>query len=417
VTPPGPGPPQGDPNDPSQYSREGHGEEPGHGPHDEVLKGWLAPEERLWRHPSELSGVARDAGFFLADADHLAFAATRRPWAMGLVGAGAAAAVVVGVVLMNTIGTDGRDTPAGRSLGPTTTTVSLTSSTASAEQSLVTLQITSASGTSLGCGVAVAQGGLIATTADAMAGATAMTATTWSGHREPARLVALDRDSDVALLRIADDVPVPHFVDDVSMASGLQAMVVSVAPSPRSAAVIPMWAPGTVDAVGALVQGGGASGMAGIAANTAALQGQAGALLLETNGSVVGLLDKSGSWDGAPGDEVFLPAPLLLGVSSELATTGKVRHGWLGVSGQDAPSAAGTAIPVGALLVSVNAQGPAASVLRPGDVVQAVGVEPVRSMAELRSRLYVLAPGTPVRLVVLRDHTKMTVEVELSSSP
>ena len=41
----------------------------------------------------------------------------------------------------------------------------------------------------------------------------------------------------------------------------------------------------------------------------------------------------------------------------------------------------------------------------------------MRSMAELRSRLYVMAPGTQVELGIFRDGVPMTVAVGLSASP
>jgi S1-C subfamily serine protease len=340
---------------------------------------------------------------------------------MALVGAGAAAAVVVGVVLMNTIGTGGGNSKVGglaSAGGPTTTTASLRSTSAvGAEQSMVALHVVTSSGSGLECGVAVAEGGLIATTADAVLGASSMFATTASGRRWPARLIAMDTSSNIALLRISDDLPVPRFADDVEVTPGRQVMVVAVASSTNADGAVSVWEAATVDAVGAVVQGGRAAGMAGIATSAPVIPRQAGALLLESNGSVVGLLDKSGSWAGGRGAEVFLPAELVLGVSGDLAASGKVRHGWLDVDGHDAPTAAEPTGPRGALVVSVDPNGASASVLRNGDVIEAIGGAPIRSMAELRSRRYVLAPGRPVRLLVARNGTSTTVEVNLASSP
>ena len=65
-------------------------------------------------------------------------------------------------------------------------------------------------------------------------------------------------------------------------------------------------------------------------------------------------------------------------------------HGWLGVEGTDAPGGAGAKVAHGA------AGGPAAGRLQPGQVIVAVDALPVRTMAELRARLYVLPPGTAV---------------------
>ncbi len=71
----------------------------------------------------------------------------------------------------------------------------------------------------------------------------------------------------------------------------------------------------------------------------------------------------------------------------------------------------------GALVTAVQAPGASSHLLQVGDVIVSLDGAPVRSMAELRSRLYVLGPGTPVQLGIPRDGTLLTVAVNLSSSP
>jgi S1-C subfamily serine protease len=66
---------------------------------------------------------------------------------------------------------------------------------------------------------------------------------------------------------------------------------------------------------------------------------------------------------------------------------------------------------------TVDPTGPAATTLRQGDVIVAVDDAPVRSMADLRSRLYMLPAGWPVWLRVYRNDSLTTVEVDLGSSP
>jgi Lon-like protease len=60
---------------------------------------------------------------------------------------------------------------------------------------------------------------------------------------------------------------------------------------------------------------------------------------------------------------------------------------------------------------------PATGLLQPGDVVVAMGTTPIRSMADLRGRLYVLAPSSKIKLSVLQGATTRVVDVTLGASP
>ena len=85
-------------------------------------------------------------------------------------------------------------------------------------------------------------------------------------------------------------------------------------------------------------------------------------------------------YDPDPGTSspvAFLPSDLVVGVADDLRSSNRVVHGWLGVSGTDAPDGGG------AKVESVQANGPAAGRLQPGQVIVAVNALPVRTMAEL----------------------------------
>jgi S1-C subfamily serine protease len=60
---------------------------------------------------------------------------------------------------------------------------------------------------------------------------------------------------------------------------------------------------------------------------------------------------------------------------------------------------------------------PATGLLHPGDVVTAMGSVPIRSMADLRGRLYVMAPDSRIGLSVADGSTTRVVDVTLSASP
>ena len=99
-----------------------------------------------------------------------------------------------------------------------------------------------------------------------------------------------------------------------------------------------------------------------------------------------------------------------MGVADDLRSQNRVVHGWLGVQGTDAPDDAG------ARVAQVQSGGPASGRLQAGQLIVAVDATPVRSMAELRGRLYVLPPGTRVKLSVQQPAGTKVVNVTLGTS-
>jgi S1-C subfamily serine protease len=162
---------------------------------------------------------------------------------------------------------------------------------------------------------------------------------------------------------------------------------------------------GSVTAVGSEIATGWAKGMPDITSSAPAVNQEPGDPLLNPAGEVVGLL-----YDGGP-SPAFLPSQLVLGVADDLRSSGRVSHGWLGVRGATAMGAGG------ARVVSLMTGSPAMGLLHPGEVVMAMGSVPIRTMADLRARLYVMAPHTTVGLSVLDGSATTVVDVTLSASP
>jgi S1-C subfamily serine protease len=133
---------------------------------------------------------------------------------------------------------------------------------------------------------------------------------------------------------------------------------------------------------------------------------------MEPDGAVIGILDKSGV-ASAGGGTVFLPGAFVVQVALEMMSDGgKIQHGWLGINGVDS----GRKQPKGALVTAVDRRGASDDRLQRGDVIESIDGWRVRSMADLRSRLYLLAPGAWVNLRVDRGDTVRTVGLALSPS-
>jgi S1-C subfamily serine protease len=284
---------------------------------------------------------------------------------------------------------------------------------AAAGQSMVQLQASTSHGTVLLTGVAVAEGGLVATTADALSGLRSISMVGTDGHLWRSSVMGIDRNSDIALITVPDDVPVAPFADDSQLNPGSSDMTLTLAGSGNGVPVLHC-DPGSVDTVGNPLTEGPADGMPAIVSTAPGVLEEAGDPLLNTAGAVVGLLYDDDS--GSGGTSVsFLPSDLVLGVTDDLRSTDRVAPGWLGVAGTTVTAAQGTT--QGAAVMAVTSNSPAAGVLQPGDVIVGVNATPVRTMAELRARLYILGPHAPVALSVVDGATTHVVDVTLGASP
>ena len=380
---------------------------------DSPLRGWIDPDDRLWRHPSEVagSGPARDVPFVRNPPSRRR---NHRNAVMVLVGVGAVMAVVAWVVVLlspasdHPVETASQDTAAGG--GPLTTLAgvqnALPAAAAAAGHSVVELQATTTHGTVLLVGVAVAEGGLVATTADLLGGLRRIDMVGPGGKLQGASLVATDKTSDVALVSVPADLPVATFADDNGLDSGTPDMALSFAPADGHAVALRCTI-GAVTDVGAAITSGPASTMPSITSSPATPVVLGGEPLLDNDGAVLGIL-----YDPDPGSSpvTFLPSDLVVGVADDLRSQERVVHGWLGMQGTNAPDGGG------ARVAEVQSGGPASGVLQVGQLIVAVDSTPVRTMAELRARLYVLPPGTAVTLSVQQPSGPKAVDVTLGTS-
>lgn len=442
---------------------------------DGEFHGWVPPSERSWRHPSEMfsPGTAASAPGPVVG---LRPRRSRRTWATVLVGTGVAAAVIAGgLVLATSVDPDHNASltarTASESLPQAVTGHSVPATISQVARALVMLSVTTSSGTVVRGGVAIAADGLVATTVGALGSGGTLTATTSDGKQMPAALVAIDPQSDIAVVRVPAKLPVAHFADDGGLHSGRKVVAMSVSPAAGASVVNSSWSWETVTTVAAPVSSRNGAGMAAIGASGASSSSSACDVLVDASGQIVGIRAVKATLPAATSQQVYLPSQLVLGVANELARSGQVDHGWLGIEARDdlvatspkhspkdpahqtaatssatnapsstvqvtksnspkdppgstdtsakkAPSSTNTSTKTeGALVLRVNSHGPAAHHLRPGDVIRAVDGDPVRSMAELRSRLYVLHPGTRVHLDVVRRGASRVVNVVLGSSP
>ena len=382
----------------------------GDGP-DSPQRGWIDPDDRLWRHPSEVAGPGRaaDVPFLVNPPPHHNY----RSAVMVLVGVGAVMAVVAWVIVLLSPASEHPLEPATQDTaasGPLTTLAgaqnALPAAAVAAGHSIVELEATTSHGTVLLVGVAVAEGGLVATTADLLNGLVHLDVVGPGGKLQAASVVATDKTSDVALVDVPQDLPVAPFADDSSLQSGTPDLALTFVPAGGRAVALHC-TPGAVTDVGAAIATGPAATMPSITSSPATPTVMAGEPLLDSAGSVLGIL-----YDPDPGTSpaTFLPSELVVGVADDLRSQNRVVHGWLGVEGTDAPDDGG------AKVAAVQSGGPASGRLQVGQLIVAMNSTPVRSMAELRALLYVLPPGSAITLSVQQPAGPKVVAVTLGRS-
>ncbi len=138
-----------------------------------------------------------------------------------------------------------------------------------AGHSMVELQATTSHGTVTLVGVAVAEGGVVATTADVLRGVQRVVMIGAGGKPEPASVVATDTSSDIALVNVPEDLPVAPFADDSGLDDGSPVLTLSYVPAGGNAIALHC-TPGSVTAVGAPIAAGPAGGMPSITSSAPA---------------------------------------------------------------------------------------------------------------------------------------------------
>jgi len=273
---------------------------------------------------------------------------------------------------------------------------------------------------SLGSGFIISADGEILTNAHVVEGADEILVKLADNSERPAKLIGLDKASDVALLKIE--------------ASGLQA--VQIGDSSKLEVgdwVLAIGSPfglehtatqGIVSAVGRSLPDG--NYVPFIQTDVAVNPGNSGGPLFNINGEVVGINSQIYSRSGGyMGLSFAIPVNTATSVARQLATNGRVERGWLGVGIQsvngELAKSFGMAKPAGALVGQVDKAGPAGKAgIKPGDVILEFNGLPIGQSGDLPPLVGETRPGTKVELTVWRDNKSREIDVtvaELKPAP
>src|SRR4051794_2981264 len=401
----------------------------------------LPPEDRLWRHPSELGDAGgTPAKIVLVERTHPPMARTLAVAAIAsLVGAGAVLGLVLttGVLVRERPGTTSHEIRTGAAGAPGESELAVANKVL---DSVVHLEVSGPNGTVRATGVVFRSDGQLITTADAVDAADQITVVLPDKRRistPEVTIVGRSIAADVAVLKVPVDgltpaagarTPVPRWtrtiVVDASPASTGPAISVGVV-TRESAGIPPVSA--TDDPMFGLIE-------TTTRANSGAFG--AGSLFLDDTGTVTGLVTgraesrpgaraRTVSAGGVPGarpaaattsstesagdtntPHYAIPADFAWGVAAQLADTGQVVKPWVGLPDGDdlsADEADRDQIDGGVRVKAIEDGSPARRAgVQAGDVIVALEKDVVTSYNTLVTALRRHHPNETVRLRVLR---------------
>lgn len=148
--------------------------------------------------------------------------------------------------------------------------------------------------------------------------------------------------------------------------------------------------------------------------------GNSGGPLFNLKGEVVGVNSQifTTRAGGSIGLSFAIPVNVVRNVVNQLKNGGTVTRGWLGVTIQNVDRNLGESFgldrPRGALISQIASDGPAAkSGLEPGDIIIEFDGEAIETSADLPHVVGLIAPGTEVDVLIVRNRKQKTVEVEV----
>src|SRR5262245_20999186 len=268
---------------------------------------------------------------------------------------------------------------------------------------------------SLGSGVIVDATGIALTNAHVVENAKDIEVVTLDGNKHRAKLVGLDKKTDLAVLKLdegkgtfkyarlgdSDRMQVGDWVIAVGSPFGLHSTVTA----------------GIVSAKARQLGQGPFDDF--IQTDAAINPGNSGGPLVNMQGEIIGI--NTAIVAGGTGIGFAIPSNLARRIYTELNAKGKVTRGWLGVSIQpltpELAQSFGTKDTKGVLISDVIADSPAAKAgLQPGDILLEFDGKKMEAPADLQRAVGFTAPGATAKMKVMREKGERTVEVKVGEA-
>jgi serine protease Do len=268
---------------------------------------------------------------------------------------------------------------------------------------------------SLGSGVIVDPSGIALTNAHVVEQATEIEVVTADGQKHKAKIVGMDKKTDLAVLRLlgggaypaaalgdSDKVNVGDWVLAIGSPFGLEQTVTA----------------GIISAKGRVIGQGPFDDF--LQTDAAINPGNSGGPLVNMSGQVIGI--NTAIVAQGQGLGFAIPINMARKVYTELVAKGKVSRGWLGVSVQpltpELAKSFGAKDTKGVLIADVLQDSPANKAgLQAGDIILEFDGHKIESPPDLQRSVGLTAPGKAVQVKVWRDRAEKQVEIKIAEAP
>jgi S1-C subfamily serine protease len=266
-----------------------------------------------------------------------------------------------------------------------------------------------------GSGVLVDPDGHILTNHHVVHGAERIMIRTADGKAFPVSIAGTDPDTDTAVLKLDEgDLPFAILGDSDKLAVG-QIVIAIGNPFGFQSTV----STGVLSAVGRAFRSQDGRLVENIIQHTAPMNpGNSGGPLVDTQGHIIGL--NTAIIVMAQGIGFAIPSNTAHWVLPQLIQYGRVRRGYLGISGQVQPldpaitQSLNLSIDRGVEVVSIDPQGPAEQAgFEVGDIIVAIDDSPVTSIDDMHRFLSQWPINKPIPLTIVRERQR----VEIKAAP
>jgi serine protease Do len=269
-----------------------------------------------------------------------------------------------------------------------------------------------------GSGVIIDSKGVILTNSHVVSGADRVVVRLHDGREVRAASWAADPRSDVAIVRVEVDQPLPVVRLGNSDAMQIGDWVLAMGNPFNVGTTV------TAGIISATGRGPGINERESYLQTDAAINpGNSGGPLVNLNGEVVGIntaiSTSSGGYDGVG---FAIPVNMAHWVSDQLIRDGHVRRAYLGVSLQEMDNALrrqfGVNVGDGALVSQVMPNTPASKAgIQPGDVVTEMAGKKVTDRSQLQGIVEALEVGRKYPAEVVRDGKRLALEIAVEEMP
>jgi len=267
----------------------------------------------------------------------------------------------------------------------------------------------------VGSGFIIDKAGYIVTNNHVVDHSSKITVKLPDGRQFEAKLIGTDPATDVALIKIKSDKPLPtvDFGDDRQLRVGDWVVAVGN-PFGLSNTVTA----GIVSSIGRDVGNGPYTDF--IQIDAPINRGNSGGPTFDLRGEVIGMNSMIYSpTGGSVGIGFAIPASTIHDVVAQLKSHGHVNRGWLGVQIQsitpEMAASLGSKEMQGAIIAEVVPNGPAAKAgMQQGDVVIAVNGKPVEDSRDLSRRVASLIAGSKATFTVMRDGNRKDITADIT---